>query len=81
MKQAECVNFPLLYKELCATQNYQSEYDIIHSVHYSYNQSHLPTNAYNRITNYVSFTIPTWHQGTILRESQIQWSTSTNMSI
>jgi hypothetical protein len=45
MKQADCVNFLLLCKEQCATENYQSEFYIIHSMHYSYNQSNLPANA------------------------------------
>lgn len=51
MKEADCVNFLLLCKEQCATENYQSGFSIIHSMHYNYNHSHLPTNAYNRITN------------------------------
>ena len=45
------MNFPLLCKEQCATENYQSEFYFIHSMHYSYNQSHLQTNAHNKITN------------------------------
>lgn len=31
--------------------------DIIHSMHYSYNQSHIPTNAPNGIKTYVWFII------------------------
>lgn len=43
------MNFLLLCKEQCAKENYQSGFSIIHSMHYNYNHSHLPTNAYNRI--------------------------------
>ena len=31
------------------------EIDIIQSVHYSYNQSHSPTNAHDRIANHTQF--------------------------
>lgn len=59
MKEADCVNFLLLCKEQCATGNYQSGFYIIHSMHYSYNHSHLPTNACN-----TTFKTPTWLLGT-----------------
>jgi hypothetical protein len=45
------VNFLLLCKEKCATGNYQSGFYVIQSMQYSYNHSHLLTNACNRITN------------------------------
>lgn len=32
-------------------------FEIIHSMHYSYNQSHIPTNAPNGIKTYVWFII------------------------
>lgn len=44
--EVECVNILLLCKEQCATENCQSEFYIIHSMHYSYNQSHLQTNTH-----------------------------------
>lgn len=68
--EAECLNILLVCKEQCATENCQSEFYIIHSMHYSYNQSHLQTNTHNRITNCIQL-LKLLHSSLALKHVQV----------
>ena len=46
-----CSSFILVRKKIAAQTETDLKFDIIHSMHYAYNQSHSPTDAHSRVTD------------------------------